>query len=74
MTRSEALDQGRESLRRRAWSAAFEQLSAADREAPLGAEDLERLALAAHLTGREAERVDLLARAIESRVRERRAA
>jgi ATP/maltotriose-dependent transcriptional regulator MalT len=66
MGRAEALDQGRESFRLRAWGDAFVQLSAADREAALGAEDLERLALAAHLTGREADRVDLLARAHQS--------
>ena len=40
MTAAEALDRGRESLGRRAWADAYAQLSAADRESPLEAEDL----------------------------------
>ena len=62
-TAAEALDRGREAFRRRAWSDAYGQLSAADREAPLEPEDLERLAIAAYLIGRGAESADLLARA-----------
>ncbi len=46
------LDQGREAYRRRAWSEAYTSLSAADRVEPLGRDDLERLATAAYLTGR----------------------
>jgi DNA-binding CsgD family transcriptional regulator len=53
MTTAEALDRGRESFGRRAWADAFAQLSAADRESSLGAEDLERLATAAFLIGRD---------------------
>ena len=63
MTAAEALDRGRKAFRRQAWSDAFGQLSAADREAPLEPEDLERLATAANLIGRGAECVDLLTRA-----------
>jgi DNA-binding NarL/FixJ family response regulator len=63
MTMADALEQGRESFRRRQWRAAFERLSAADEEAPLAGGDLEQLALAAHLVGRESERLELLARA-----------
>jgi DNA-binding NarL/FixJ family response regulator len=57
------LDQGREALRLQSWGAAFSQLKAADREAPLDPVDLEGLAQAAHLIGRESESADFLARA-----------
>jgi DNA-binding CsgD family transcriptional regulator len=53
MPAADALDRGRESSGRRAWADAFAQLSAADRETPLEAEDLERLATAAYLIGRD---------------------
>jgi DNA-binding CsgD family transcriptional regulator len=53
MTTADALDRGRESFGRRAWADAFAQLSATDREFPLEAEDLERLATAAYLIGRD---------------------
>jgi hypothetical protein len=43
MTTAEALDRGRESFGRQAWGDAYAYLSAADHEAPLGPEDLERL-------------------------------
>lgn len=42
---------------------AYAQLSAADQQAPLGPEDLERLATAAYLIGRDAEGTDLWTRA-----------
>ena len=54
-----ALDRGRESFRRRRWEDAYAQLSRADQETGLGTEDLERLATAAYLTGRDGE-CDLL--------------
>ncbi|MGH2370760.1 MAG: DNA-binding response regulator, partial [Chloroflexota bacterium] len=63
MTRAEALDRCRESFRRQAWGEAYAQLSAADREAPLELEDLERLAVAAYLIGRDRESVEVWARA-----------
>ena len=63
IAREAALAEGRESFRKQAWSSAFSQLSAADREAQLEPEDLERLAMAAHLIGREADSADFLARA-----------
>lgn len=47
MTTDDALDRGRESFGRQAWGDAYAQLSAADHEAPLELEDLERLAVAA---------------------------
>ena len=63
MIRAEALDRGRESVREQAWSTAFVHLSAADHESPLEPEDIELLATAALLTGKEPESDDLLARA-----------
>ena len=63
MTTADALQQGRASFGRRAWGDAYAQLSAASREVPLEPEDLERLATAAYLTGRDADRVDIWARA-----------
>jgi hypothetical protein len=52
---AEALDRGRQALGRQAWAEAYAQLSAVDRERPLGPEDLERLATAAYLVGRDAD-------------------
>jgi len=58
-----ALELGRESFARRTWAEAYARLTAADRETALGADDLERLATAAYLTGRDQESEDLLVRA-----------
>src|SRR5262245_5858533 len=55
MTMANALDQARESLARHAWGEAFTYLAATDREHGLEPEDLERLAIAAHLIGRDAD-------------------
>jgi len=63
MTRADALDRGRESFGRQAWGDAYAQLSAADREAALEPDDLERLAVAAHLVGRDVDSGDVWARA-----------
>ena len=63
MNRAEALKRGRGSLRKRAWGTAFSHLSSADKEAPLEPEDIQGLANAAHLSGREADSLELLARA-----------
>jgi DNA-binding CsgD family transcriptional regulator len=57
------LDRGRDFFGRRAWGEAFAELSAADREAPLELDDLERLAVAAYLVGADAESDDAWARA-----------
>ena len=46
---------GRETYERRAWSDALAILAGADREDPLGAADLERLAMAAYLCNRDEE-------------------
>ena len=55
MTKADALDRGRAAFGRRAWGDSYAQLSAADREAPLEPEDLERLATAAYLSGKDAD-------------------
>jgi DNA-binding NarL/FixJ family response regulator len=60
---ADALDRGREGFERRAWAEAFAQLSAADRQSPLEAEDLDRLATAAYLIGRDDDGADAGARA-----------
>ena len=63
MTRAEARARGRECFDRRAWADAFAELSAADAEAPLEPEDLERLATAAYLLGRDEDSVQVWERA-----------
>ncbi|HEY6724960.1 MAG TPA: response regulator transcription factor [Polyangiaceae bacterium] len=57
------LEHGRDSFERRAWAAAHAELASADRTAPLGVEDLERLALTAYLIGRDDEYLTILQRA-----------
>lgn len=63
MTSRETLDRGRESFACRAWADSYAYLSTADRETRLEAEDLERLAYAAYLTGRDTDSEDALTRA-----------
>jgi hypothetical protein len=63
VTTAEALARGRECFARRAWADAFAELSAADREARLEPEDLERLATAAYLTGSDEDSVEAWERA-----------
>jgi DNA-binding CsgD family transcriptional regulator len=58
-----ALDDGRAAFGRQAWGDAYARLSAADREAPLELADLERMAMAAYLVGRDEDSVDIWARA-----------
>lgn len=53
----------RESFGRQAWGDAYAQLRAADQVTPLGLADLERLALAAFLIGKDAESAEIGARA-----------
>jgi DNA-binding NarL/FixJ family response regulator len=60
---ADSLDRGRASFGRQAWADAFATLSAADRETPLEPGDLERLATAAYLAGRDEESVALWERA-----------
>src|SRR5207302_1052239 len=63
MTTTEALDRGREAFERQAWGRAYEQLTAAGHQAPLAVEDLERLAMAAYLLGRDDDSADVMGRA-----------
>ena len=60
---ADVLQRGRASYARHAWGDAHAALLAADRAAPLVLEDLERLAMAAHLVGRDADSADAWARA-----------
>jgi DNA-binding NarL/FixJ family response regulator len=57
------IQQGRDAFGRRAWAEARELLARADRDSPLGAEDLERLATASYLVGRERDYLHCLERA-----------
>lgn len=69
MPTSEAIDRGRAAYARQAWGDAYAQLAAADRAAPLGLEDLERLAIAACLVGRDDDSADVWARAHQACLR-----
>ncbi|MFL5618062.1 MAG: hypothetical protein ACJ79A_06685, partial [Gemmatimonadaceae bacterium] len=53
MNVSKTLRKGRGAFALRKWAEAYAHLSAADLAAPLGIDDLERLAVAAFLTGRD---------------------
>jgi ATP/maltotriose-dependent transcriptional regulator MalT len=69
MAMTGALDRGRESFRMRAWAGAHAQLSAVDRDTPLGLDDLERLAAAAYLSGHDAASTDAWVRAYQESMR-----
>ena len=56
-------DRGHAAYRQRAWADAYEMMSAADRQSPLEPADLELLATAAFLLGRDAAGAELLTRA-----------
>jgi DNA-binding CsgD family transcriptional regulator len=60
---ADELDRGRELFGRPTWGDAFAELSAADREAGLELEDLERLAVAAYLVGADRDSDDAWLRA-----------
>jgi hypothetical protein len=59
MTVVDSIDRGRALFARQAWGEAYAQLTAAGHEAALEPEDLERLAITAHLVGRDAESTDV---------------
>jgi ATP/maltotriose-dependent transcriptional regulator MalT len=61
--RTGELQRGRESYEALAWADAYEHLSQADQKAPLGGEDLARLATSAHMLGRVDDWIPLLERA-----------
>lgn len=67
---ADALDQGRTSFLERGWGDAFTRLLAADRECSLQCEDLERLAIAAQLLGRDDASADAWVRAHHEHVRQ----
>ncbi|HET9610116.1 MAG TPA: LuxR family transcriptional regulator [Acidimicrobiales bacterium] len=68
MSEGDVLDEGRGAYGRRAWAEAYDRLSAADRRVALGADDLERLATAAYLTGHDATSSDAWTRAHQARL------
>jgi DNA-binding CsgD family transcriptional regulator len=63
MSAAGQLERGRQAFQRGAWGTAYAELDAADRQSPLAPEDLERLATLAHLTGRDEESDEVMARA-----------
>jgi ATP/maltotriose-dependent transcriptional regulator MalT len=69
MTPSDVLDQGRESFARHEWARAYAQLSEADQRSPLDPEDLDRLAVTAHLIGKADESADIWTRSYNESVR-----
>jgi DNA-binding CsgD family transcriptional regulator len=63
MATADHLTRGREAFLHRKWTDAYMLLGAADRDEPLQPEDLERLAAAAYLIGKDAESTEIWARA-----------
>ena len=69
MTTTDTLESGREAIVRQAWADAYDRLAAADRDRPLELDDIERLGLAAHMTGRVAEASRAWERAHQTAIR-----
>ena len=67
---ADVLTTAREAYARRAWTRAHELLARADAAAPLAADDLERLAVAAYMLGLDDEQLDTLARAHDAHLRD----
>ena len=63
MTAADNLQLARDAFSRCGWTDAYRLLGAADRDTPLGPADLERLAAAAYLIGRDAESAGIWTRA-----------
>jgi DNA-binding CsgD family transcriptional regulator len=63
MPTADNLNRGQDAFRGRAWTEAYVLLAAADRDEPLQPDDLERLATAAYLIGKDAESVAIWTRA-----------
>lgn len=63
MDEADRLERGREPFRRQAWADAYTTLTHVDQSGSLGAEDVERLAIASYLLGKDADSEDLWARA-----------
>ena len=69
MTTPDPVALGRESYEQQEWRTAYDQLWAADRTERLEPDDVERLATAASLLGRDADTANLLARAYHDHLR-----
>ncbi|WP_455381588.1 LuxR C-terminal-related transcriptional regulator [Salinispira pacifica] len=69
MTPPDRLVRARAAFRQESWSEAYDVLATADRQTSLEPEDLERLAKAAYLTGKERECTDFWARAHQAYVK-----
>ncbi|MFC5727710.1 MULTISPECIES: helix-turn-helix transcriptional regulator [Nocardioides] len=69
MTTTAALERARASFARRSWGSAFEGFATADASTPLDLDDLERLALAAYLCGRDDESAHAWTRAHHEAIR-----
>jgi len=63
MATADNLNRGRDAFLRRGWTDSYMFLAAADREEPLQPEDLERLATAAYLIGKDEESMEIWTRA-----------
>ena len=74
MASTDALDRGRAAFRTRSWAEAYTQLSAADEGSPLGARDLELLAVSAYLVGEDEPSIAAWTRAHHGYVRAQNAA
>ncbi|MEO8437208.1 MAG: LuxR C-terminal-related transcriptional regulator [Chloroflexota bacterium] len=68
MTDTTSLALGREAFARQAWSDAYLRLATADRERALDIDDLERLAVAAHMLGRVDDATGIWERAYQAAV------
>jgi ATP/maltotriose-dependent transcriptional regulator MalT len=66
----DALRLGREAFERHAWQGAYDRLATADRGGELAGADLAMLAVAAFLTGRDHDALDILTRAHHAYLRE----
>ena len=69
MTTPDLLRAGRESFRRREWAESYDALSAVDKNQTLEIDDLERLATASYLIGRDEESARLWSRAHQQALR-----
>lgn len=69
MATADCITRGREAFARLAWTDACVELETADRDQPLEPDDLQRLATALYLTGREDESAEVWARAHQAFLR-----
>jgi DNA-binding NarL/FixJ family response regulator len=63
MTPPDAIEHGRQAVAHRAWARAFRAFAKADRMRTLGAQDLEHLAVAAYMLGRNDDHLECMKRA-----------